>query len=140
MTEMNLIQHIVSRLEPQVQNYVEVRNPSTRAQLLQVISKFDEKYSSRETQGSRTNYNMERRDWDMLRMFTKDRRNRNWRNADDLDQQNDKRDNYRSTYGNVPQRNHLLQNRNRFGRNTHGFDISNGRYQSRNRGSSENFN
>ncbi|GFV98592.1 hypothetical protein TNCV_1452781, partial [Trichonephila clavipes] len=34
MKELNLVQHIVSGLETQVQNYVEVRNPTTRAQLI----------------------------------------------------------------------------------------------------------
>ncbi|GFW50952.1 hypothetical protein TNCV_3592341 [Trichonephila clavipes] len=61
MTELNLIHHIVSRLEPQVQDYVEFRNPTTRATLLQMISKFEERYSCRETQGSRMNFNRERR-------------------------------------------------------------------------------
>ncbi|GFT39770.1 uncharacterized protein TNCV_4869401 [Trichonephila clavipes] len=47
MTELNLIQHIVSRLEPQVQDYVEIRNPNTRDQWLQVTSELEERYSSR---------------------------------------------------------------------------------------------
>ncbi|GFW69604.1 uncharacterized protein TNCV_489481 [Trichonephila clavipes] len=33
MTELNLIQHVVSRLEPQVHDYVDFRNLTTRAQL-----------------------------------------------------------------------------------------------------------
>ncbi|GFV25786.1 transposable element Tcb2 transposase [Trichonephila clavipes] len=100
MTELCLIQHVVSHLEPQVQDYVEVRNPTTRAQLLLVISKFDERYSARETQGSSKNYNRERRDWHKLQRSPDDRRNRNGRDAEVLDRQNDRRDNYRSTYGN----------------------------------------
>ncbi|GFX42168.1 hypothetical protein TNCV_2135811 [Trichonephila clavipes] len=51
MTELNLIQPIVSRLETQVQDYIEVRNPTTRARLIQVISKFkasnNRRYQSR---------------------------------------------------------------------------------------------
>ncbi|GFW26189.1 uncharacterized protein TNCV_3396851 [Trichonephila clavipes] len=38
VSEAGLVKHIMARLEPQVQNYVEVRNPTTRALLLQVIS------------------------------------------------------------------------------------------------------
>ncbi|GFV33700.1 hypothetical protein TNCV_4568151 [Trichonephila clavipes] len=71
MSEEGLVEHILARLEPPVQDYVEVRNPSTRAQLLQVVSKPEQRYSSRVTQGSRTNYNRERRDWDVRRMSTK---------------------------------------------------------------------
>ncbi|GFT60758.1 hypothetical protein TNCV_3286711 [Trichonephila clavipes] len=77
MSEEGLVEHILVRLVPQVQDYVEVRNPTTRAQLLRVISKFEERHSSRETQGSRTNYNRERRDWDGRRMSTDDHRNKN---------------------------------------------------------------
>ncbi|GFY23586.1 hypothetical protein TNCV_1038851 [Trichonephila clavipes] len=99
ITELYLIQHIVNRIEPQVQAYVEVRNHTTRAQLLQDISQFEGMYLSRETQGSSTNYNRNRQDFYVHRMSTDNRRNRNRWNAEVLEQQNDKRDNYRSTYG-----------------------------------------
>ncbi|GFS61482.1 uncharacterized protein TNCV_4312051 [Trichonephila clavipes] len=62
MFEEGLVEHILARLEPQVDDYVEVRNPTTRAKLLQVISKFEERYSSRENQGSKVNYSREKRD------------------------------------------------------------------------------
>ncbi|GFT73003.1 uncharacterized protein TNCV_1977001 [Trichonephila clavipes] len=39
MTEGKLIDHIISRLEPQILDYVEVRNPQTTANLLQMIDK-----------------------------------------------------------------------------------------------------
>ncbi|GFS88931.1 hypothetical protein NPIL_368971 [Nephila pilipes] len=39
MTEKNLLNHIIMRLSPQVMDYVEVRNPTTKAQLLQLIEK-----------------------------------------------------------------------------------------------------
>ncbi|GFS97877.1 hypothetical protein TNCV_2018281 [Trichonephila clavipes] len=81
MAEQSLIQHIVNRLELQVLEYVEVRNPTTRAQFLQVISKFEERYSARKTQGSSKSYN-ERRDWDAHRKSPDDRRNRNWKDED----------------------------------------------------------
>ncbi|GFX75425.1 uncharacterized protein TNCV_2546961 [Trichonephila clavipes] len=99
MSEEELVEHILARLEPQVQDYVEVRNSTTRAQLLQVISKFEERYSSRDTHSSSTNYNRERGDWDVRRMPTEDGRHKNWRNTEVMDRPNDRRDNYRSTSG-----------------------------------------
>ncbi|GFS93688.1 hypothetical protein NPIL_176251 [Nephila pilipes] len=39
MTEENLVNHIIMRLPPQVMDYVEVRNPTTKAQLLQLVEK-----------------------------------------------------------------------------------------------------
>ncbi|GFU54097.1 uncharacterized protein TNCV_3313661 [Trichonephila clavipes] len=81
----------------------------------------------------------ERRDWDVCWRSPDDRRNRNWRDAEVLDQQNDRSDNYRSTYGNGPQRNYGLENRNRIDRNNRGFESINGWYQFRNRSPSENF-
>ncbi|GFY12074.1 hypothetical protein TNCV_4975741 [Trichonephila clavipes] len=60
MMEQNLTQHIVNRLEPQVFDYAEFRNPTTRAELLQVIVKFEERYSVRDTQGSSKNYSKRR--------------------------------------------------------------------------------
>ncbi|GFV99911.1 hypothetical protein TNCV_5082701 [Trichonephila clavipes] len=89
MTELNLIQHIVGHLELQIQDYVEVRNPSSRAQLLQVLSQFEERYSAKKTQGPSKNYNRKRRYWDVRRKSSYDRRNRNWRDVEGLDRQND---------------------------------------------------
>ncbi|GFV77885.1 uncharacterized protein TNCV_391 [Trichonephila clavipes] len=45
MSEKALVDHILVRLEPQVQDYVEVRNPQTAIQLLEVLAKFEERYS-----------------------------------------------------------------------------------------------
>ncbi|GFT09849.1 hypothetical protein NPIL_180231 [Nephila pilipes] len=39
MTEENLLNHIIMRLSPKVMDYVEVRNPTTKAQLLQLVEK-----------------------------------------------------------------------------------------------------
>ncbi|GFW50375.1 uncharacterized protein TNCV_2886811 [Trichonephila clavipes] len=41
MTEEKLIDHIISRLEPQILDYVEVRNPQTTSNLLQIIDKYN---------------------------------------------------------------------------------------------------
>ncbi|GFX08522.1 uncharacterized protein TNCV_1527201 [Trichonephila clavipes] len=61
MPEEALVDHIFVRLEPQVQDYVEVRNPTTTAQLLEVLAKFEEKYSYKKMQGSKNSGNVERR-------------------------------------------------------------------------------
>ncbi|PRD34863.1 UNVERIFIED_CONTAM: hypothetical protein NCL1_13345 [Trichonephila clavipes] len=42
MPEEALVDHIFVRLEPLVQDYVEVRNPTTTAQLSEVLAKFEE--------------------------------------------------------------------------------------------------
>ncbi|GFT48647.1 retrovirus-related Pol polyprotein from transposon 297 [Trichonephila clavipes] len=47
MTEEKLINHIISRLEPQILDYVEVRNPQTTSNLLQIIDKYEERFLSR---------------------------------------------------------------------------------------------
>ncbi|GFS94932.1 hypothetical protein NPIL_105261, partial [Nephila pilipes] len=39
MTEEKLLNHIIMRLSPQVMDFVEVRNPTTKAQLVQLVEK-----------------------------------------------------------------------------------------------------
>ncbi|GFX14056.1 uncharacterized protein TNCV_612611 [Trichonephila clavipes] len=51
MTEEKLIDHIISRLEPQILDYVEVRNPQTTSDLLQIIDK-NRQENWRETRGN----------------------------------------------------------------------------------------
>ncbi|GFW03654.1 uncharacterized protein TNCV_2537651 [Trichonephila clavipes] len=58
MSEKALVDNIFVRLEPQVQDYVEVRNPQNTVQLLEVLAKFEERYSCKATQGSRNSYNV----------------------------------------------------------------------------------
>ncbi|GFX70318.1 uncharacterized protein TNCV_2955381 [Trichonephila clavipes] len=48
MSEKALVDHIFVRLEPQVQDYVEVRNPQTAIHLLEVLAKFEERYSCKQ--------------------------------------------------------------------------------------------
>ncbi|GFT34036.1 transposable element Tc3 transposase [Trichonephila clavipes] len=43
MSEKALVDHIFVRLEPQVQDYVEIRNPQNTVQLLEVLAKFEER-------------------------------------------------------------------------------------------------
>ncbi|GFW79064.1 uncharacterized protein TNCV_214961 [Trichonephila clavipes] len=52
MTEEKLIDHIISRLEPQILDYVEVRNPQTTSSLLQIIDKYEERFLNRKIRGS----------------------------------------------------------------------------------------
>ncbi|GFU04526.1 uncharacterized protein TNCV_1515811 [Trichonephila clavipes] len=52
MTEEKLIDHIISRLEPQILDYVEVRNPQTTSNLLQTIDKYEERFLNRKIRGS----------------------------------------------------------------------------------------
>ncbi|GFX18429.1 uncharacterized protein TNCV_4307291 [Trichonephila clavipes] len=51
MTEEKLIDHIISRLEPQILDYVEVRNPQTTSNLLQIIDKYEERFLNRKIRG-----------------------------------------------------------------------------------------
>ncbi|GFV86986.1 uncharacterized protein TNCV_2199371 [Trichonephila clavipes] len=63
MSEKALVDYIFVRLEPQVQDYVEVRNPQPAVQLLEVLAKFEERYSCKATFGSRNSNNVEGRGW-----------------------------------------------------------------------------
>ncbi|GFU42978.1 uncharacterized protein TNCV_3141211 [Trichonephila clavipes] len=47
LTEEKLIDHIISRLEPQILDYVEVRHPQTTFNLLQIIDKYEERFLNR---------------------------------------------------------------------------------------------
>ncbi|GFV20144.1 uncharacterized protein TNCV_4194421 [Trichonephila clavipes] len=63
MSEKALLDYIFVRLEPQVQDYVEVRNPENTVQLLEVLAKFEERYSCKAIWGSRNSDNVEGRGW-----------------------------------------------------------------------------
>ncbi|GFW24659.1 uncharacterized protein TNCV_2405221 [Trichonephila clavipes] len=52
MTEEKLIDHIISKLEPQILDYVEVRHPQTTSNLLQIIDKYEERFLNRTIRGS----------------------------------------------------------------------------------------
>ncbi|GFV80675.1 uncharacterized protein TNCV_4618371 [Trichonephila clavipes] len=60
MSEEALVDHIFVRIKPQVQDYVEVRNPQNTVQLLEVLSKFEERYSCKAMRGSGNSDNVER--------------------------------------------------------------------------------
>ncbi|GFW03318.1 uncharacterized protein TNCV_464321 [Trichonephila clavipes] len=52
MSEEKLIDHVVSRLEPQISDYVEVRHPQNTANLLQIVDKYEERFMHRQIRGS----------------------------------------------------------------------------------------
>ncbi|GFW83235.1 uncharacterized protein TNCV_2508751 [Trichonephila clavipes] len=68
LSEKALVDTIFVRLEPQVQDYVEVRNPQNAIQLLEVLAKFEERYSCKATLSSRNSNNVEGRGWNQRRM------------------------------------------------------------------------
>ncbi|GFX44001.1 uncharacterized protein TNCV_4112801 [Trichonephila clavipes] len=105
MSEEALVDHIYVRLEPPVQDYVEVRDPNTSGKLLQIMAKFGEDYSCKEMQGLRSSENIGRRYWDVRRMSNDDYRRRNSRNAEVIHRPSDRRNNYRGNYENGRQRN-----------------------------------
>ncbi|GFV89446.1 uncharacterized protein TNCV_4152621 [Trichonephila clavipes] len=52
MTEEKLLDHVISRLEPQILDYVEVRHPQTTSNFLQIIDKYEERFLNRKIRGS----------------------------------------------------------------------------------------
>ncbi|GFY29457.1 uncharacterized protein TNCV_2626281 [Trichonephila clavipes] len=52
MREEKLLNHVISRLEPQPLGYVEVRHPQTTSNLLQIIDKYEERFLNRRIRGS----------------------------------------------------------------------------------------
>ncbi|GFT89591.1 uncharacterized protein TNCV_1610771 [Trichonephila clavipes] len=74
--QRNLI-YMTPGLEPKVQDYVEVRNPQNTVQLLEVLAKFEERYSCKTIRSSRNSDNVERRGWIEHIMFNADDSRRN---------------------------------------------------------------
>ncbi|GFT07866.1 uncharacterized protein TNCV_1214431 [Trichonephila clavipes] len=151
MSEKTLADHIFVRLEPQVQDYVEVRNPQTAIQLLEVLAKFEERYSYKATLGSRNSNNVEGRGWNERRISNVGNNRGNGRNSERVRRPNNGRNDYRGNYQNSRQGNQWFESRNRFQNddnrfNDRGYQFKNRgqnddfkRGDQRNRGSSENF-
>ncbi|GFT36415.1 uncharacterized protein TNCV_4271761 [Trichonephila clavipes] len=51
IAEERLLVYIISRLEPQLSDYVEVRQPQTTSSLLQLIDKYEERFLNRMSRG-----------------------------------------------------------------------------------------
>ncbi|GFX65094.1 uncharacterized protein TNCV_452321 [Trichonephila clavipes] len=60
MSEEKLIDHVISRLEPQILDYVEVRHPRNTANLLQIVDKYEERFIHMRQENWRENRNNER--------------------------------------------------------------------------------
>ncbi|GFS99574.1 uncharacterized protein TNCV_167081 [Trichonephila clavipes] len=52
MREEKLLDSVISRVEPQLLDYVEVRHPQTTSNLLQIIEKYEERFLNRRIRGS----------------------------------------------------------------------------------------
>ncbi|GFX49982.1 uncharacterized protein TNCV_3883111 [Trichonephila clavipes] len=151
MCDKALLDHIFVRLEPQVQDYVEVRNPQNAIQLLEVLAKFEERCSCKATLGSRNSDNVEGRGWNQRRMSNVNNNRGNWRNSEVVHRPNNGRNDYRGNCQNSRQGNQWFESRNRFQNydrrfNDRGYQFRNrgqnddfSRGDQRNRGSSENF-
>ncbi|GFX61544.1 uncharacterized protein TNCV_2745191 [Trichonephila clavipes] len=138
MSEKTLLDHIFVRLEPQVQDYVEVRNPQTANQLLEVLGKFEERYSCKATLGSRNTNNVEGRGWNERRISNAGNNRGNWRNSEVVRRLNNGRNDYSGNYQNKRQGNQWFESRNRFQNNDRRFNDTG--YQFRNRGQNDDFN
>ncbi|GFV62922.1 uncharacterized protein TNCV_5084051 [Trichonephila clavipes] len=58
MSEEALVGHIFVRIQSQVQDYGEVRHPQNLAQLLEMLCKFEERYSCKPMQSSKIRDNV----------------------------------------------------------------------------------
>ncbi|GFU86061.1 uncharacterized protein TNCV_654551 [Trichonephila clavipes] len=105
MSEKALVDHIYVRLEPQVQDYVEERNPQTAIQLLEVLAKFEEKYSCKVTLGSRNSNNVEGRGSNQCMIYNVGNNRGNWRNSEVVHRPNNGRNDYKGNYQNNRQGN-----------------------------------
>ncbi|GFV52538.1 uncharacterized protein TNCV_1918561 [Trichonephila clavipes] len=151
MSEKALLDHIFVRFEPQVQDYVEVRNPQNTIRLLEVLAKFEERYLCKATLGSRNSNNVEGRGWNVRTISNVGNNRGNWRNSEVVHRPNNGRNDYRGSHQNNRQGNQWFESRNRFQNddrrfNDRGYQFRNrgqnddfSRGDQRNRGSSENF-
>ncbi|GFV80801.1 uncharacterized protein TNCV_1901161 [Trichonephila clavipes] len=137
MSEKALVDHIFVRFEPQVQDYVEVHNPQTTIQLLEVLAKFEERYSCKATLGSRNSNNEEGRGWNERRMSNVGNNRGNSRNSEVVHRPNNGRNDYRGSNQNNRQGNQWFENRNRFQNDDRRFNDRG--YQFRNRGQNDDF-
>ncbi|GFY01028.1 uncharacterized protein TNCV_1364331 [Trichonephila clavipes] len=137
ISEKVLVDHIFVRLEPQVKDYVEVRNPQNTVQLLDVLAKFEKRYSCKAIRGIRNSDNVERRGWNERRMSNVDDNRRNWRNLEDARIQSNGRKDNRGNYENGRQGNQWFDSRKRFQKDERRFKDRG--YQFRNGGKKDDF-
>ncbi|GFX96355.1 uncharacterized protein TNCV_2054741 [Trichonephila clavipes] len=121
-SEKALVDHIFVRLEPQVQDYVEARNPENTVQLLEVLAKFEERYSCKAIRGSRNSDNVEGRGWNVRRMSNVNNNRGNWRNSEVVRRPSNGRNDYRGNYENSHEGNQWFESRNRFQKDDRRFN------------------
>ncbi|GFV95845.1 uncharacterized protein TNCV_1728951 [Trichonephila clavipes] len=134
MSEKALVDHIFVRFEPQLQNYVEVRNSQNMVQLLEILSKFEERYSCKAIRSSRNSDNVERRGWNERRMSNVDDSRRN---SGDVHRPSNGRNDYRGNYENDHQENQWFESRKRFQKDDRRFIVRG--YKFRNGGQKDDF-
>ncbi|GFX15005.1 retrovirus-related Pol polyprotein from transposon opus [Trichonephila clavipes] len=77
MAEEKLLDHIISRLEPQLLDYVEVQHPQTTSSLLQLITKYEESFRNRMTRS----HDFRNAKHNANNQFTNRNRHENWRDT-----------------------------------------------------------
>ncbi|GFX89662.1 uncharacterized protein TNCV_3710941 [Trichonephila clavipes] len=108
MVEEKLLHHVISRLEPKLLDYVEVRHPQTTSSLLQIIDKYEERFLNRMTRGSTQKFRNATHNAN--NQFPNRNRQENWR---------DNRVNNRYYENSRPQR---FDSRRRSGQSEHRFN------------------
>ncbi|GFX11731.1 uncharacterized protein TNCV_4340761 [Trichonephila clavipes] len=138
MSEKALVDHtFLLDLNHKSRDYVEVRNPQNTVQLLEVLAKFEERYSGKAIQDSRNSDNVEGRGSNERRMSNVGNNRGNWRNSEVVRRPNNDRNDYRVNYENSRQGNQWFVSRNRFQNNDRRFNDRG--YQFRNRGQNDDF-
>ncbi|GFY22816.1 uncharacterized protein TNCV_2180771 [Trichonephila clavipes] len=79
MAEEKFLGRIISRLEPQILDYVEVRHPQTTSSLLQLIDKYEERFLNRMTRGP--NHDCRNVTYSVNNQFTNKNRQENFRDT-----------------------------------------------------------
>ncbi|GFW22616.1 uncharacterized protein TNCV_2764281 [Trichonephila clavipes] len=110
MSEKALADHIFVRLEPLVQDYVEVCNPQNTVQISEVLAKFEDRCSCNAIRVSKNSDNVEGRDWNERRMSNVDYNRGNWRNSEVVCRSSKGRNDYRGNYENGRQGHQWLEN------------------------------
>ncbi|GFU75004.1 uncharacterized protein TNCV_3752551 [Trichonephila clavipes] len=98
---------------------------------MEVLAKFEERYSGKAIRGSRNSDNVEERDWNERRTSNVGNNRGNWRNSEVVRRPNNARNDYRGNYENSRQGNQWFESRNRFQKdnrrfNDRGYQFRNG--------------
>ncbi|GFS68772.1 uncharacterized protein TNCV_408761 [Trichonephila clavipes] len=130
MAEEKLLDHIISRLEPQFLDNVEVRHTQTTSSLLQLIDKYEESFLNRMTRGP--SHDFRNTNHSANNQFTNRNRHENWRDTRVENQYNDtsrpQRDRFGDRFGGQDVGdNRRFDSRRRSGQSDHRFNNPGGR-------------